>query len=275
MELLKKSNATAAQLKGLIEKKILIAEKRATDRIKSLSPKINIDFVLSTAQQKALSEIQEQFTEKNVCLLHGVTSSGKTQIYIQLIEQYLQQGKQVLYMLPEIALTAQIIRRLQKHFGGYIAIYHSKFNPNERVEIWNKIKTGETKIVSQLASTSATRTVATSPDVIGGKRLAAAMIDHKQRTGKALTKDNVLQFASSIAQQEGTDIDSVIRQASIAARGRSQQLRVVPQMSQGRRALSAMDIISPAAEIAQTVAEYDFGETVGRSEEHTSELQSH
>ena len=123
--------------------------------------------------------------------------------------------------------------------------------------------TGETKIVSQLASTSTTSTISNSPDVIGGNRLAAAMIDHKQRTGKALTKDNVLQFASSIAQQEGTDIDSVIRQASIAARGRSQQLRVGPQMSQGRRALSAMDIISPAEEIAQTVAEYDFGETVG------------
>lgn len=123
--------------------------------------------------------------------------------------------------------------------------------------------TGETKIVSQLTSTSKTRTVAASPEVIGGKRLAAAMIDHKQRTGRALTKENVLQFASSIAQQEGTNVDAVIRQASIAARGRSQQLRVGPQMSQGRRALSAMDIISPAEEIAQTVAEYDFGETVG------------
>ena len=85
--------------------------------------------------------------EKPVCLLQGVTSSGKTQIYIKLIEQIYKRGKQVLYMLPEIALTAQIIRRLQKYFGGYIAIYHSKFNPNERVEIWNKIKTGETKVV--------------------------------------------------------------------------------------------------------------------------------
>jgi len=85
--------------------------------------------------------------EKAVCLLHGVTSSGKTQVYIKLIEEAVKKGKQVLYMLPEIALTSQIIRRLQKHFGGYIGIYHSKFTQNERVEIWNKVKTGELKVI--------------------------------------------------------------------------------------------------------------------------------
>lgn len=146
-QLLKKSNATAAQLKGLIDKKILIAEKRSTDRIKGLPKDTMIDFEFSAAQQQATNDILKVFTEKQVCLLHGVTASGKTQIYIKLIEQYIQHGKQVLYMLPEIALTSQIIRRLQKHFGGHIAIYHSKFNPNERVEIWNKVKTGETKAV--------------------------------------------------------------------------------------------------------------------------------
>lgn len=145
--LLKKSNATAAQLKGLIDKGILFGEKRRTDRIKQFDADINIDFTLSNAQQTALNEIQNSFKEKNVCLLHGVTASGKTQLYIRLIEQHLQQNNQVLYLLPEIALTAQIIRRLQKHFGSSIAIYHSKFNPNERVEIWNKVKSGEIKIV--------------------------------------------------------------------------------------------------------------------------------
>ncbi len=145
--LLKKSNASVVQLKGLIDKDILKAEKRSTDRIKSLPKDVQIDFVLSPAQTIALAEVEKNFADKNVCLLHGVTASGKTQIYIKLIEQYMQQGKQVLYMLPEIALTAQIIRRLQQHFGGHIAIYHSKFNPNERVEIWNKVKTGETKVV--------------------------------------------------------------------------------------------------------------------------------
>jgi primosomal protein N' (replication factor Y) len=146
-ELLKKSSATAAQLKGLADKHILLLEKRATDRIRTLAKDICIDFTLSEAQENALAEIKKSFSEKPVCLLHGVTASGKTEIYTKLIEEFISQNKQVLYLLPEIALTSQIIRRLQKHFGGYIAIYHSKFNPNERVEIWNKVKTGETKIV--------------------------------------------------------------------------------------------------------------------------------
>ncbi|MFL9482716.1 primosomal protein N' [Chitinophagaceae bacterium LWZ2-11] len=146
-QLLKKSGASLAQLKGLIDKKILIAEKRSVDRIKSLPKDIHTAFDLSPVQQQALSDIQTSFIDKKVCLLHGVTASGKTEIYVKLIEQYMQQGKQVLYMLPEIALTAQTIRRLQKHFGGNIAIYHSKFNANERVEIWNKVKEGTTKVV--------------------------------------------------------------------------------------------------------------------------------
>ena len=145
--LLKKSNATAAQLKGLIDKGILQAEKRATDRIKSLPKDVTVNFNLSQAQQLSYEAIVALFVDKNVCLIHGVTASGKTQIYVKLIEQYMQQGKQVLYMLPEIALTSQIIRRLQVHFGGNIAIYHSKFNPNERVEIWNKVKNGQIKVV--------------------------------------------------------------------------------------------------------------------------------
>ena len=146
-QLLKKSNASAAQLKGLSDKGILLVEKRATDRIRSLPKSIQIDFVLSDAQEKVLQEIRNSFIEKPVCLLHGVTASGKTEVYTKLIEEYILRDKQILYMLPEIALTSQIIRRLQKHFGGYIAIYHSKFNPNERVEIWNKVKNGETKVV--------------------------------------------------------------------------------------------------------------------------------
>lgn len=145
--LLKKANASAAQLKGLIEKQILIVEKKSVNRIKSLSKEVNSVFHLSPAQNSALEQIQQNFLQKNVCLLHGVTSSGKTEIYIKLIESYINSGKQVLYMLPEIALTAQIIRRLQKHFGEYIGIYHSKFNANERVEIWNKIKSGKLKAV--------------------------------------------------------------------------------------------------------------------------------
>ena len=145
--LLKKSNASEAQLKGLVEKEILRLEKRVIDRLQYLPKDIKIDFELTTLQQEVLEKIQGSFNEKQVCLLHGVTSSGKTLVYIKLIEGIIRQGKQVLYMLPEIALTSQIIRRLQKHFGGHIGIYHSKFSQNERVEIWNKVKSGELKVV--------------------------------------------------------------------------------------------------------------------------------
>lgn len=145
--LLNKANASATQLKSLIDKNILIAQKRSINRIESLPTQITIDFVLSDIQQEALKNIKHQFKQYHTCLLHGVTASGKTQIYIKLIEEYLLKGKQVLYMLPEIALTTQITRRIQKHFGGYMAIYHSKFNSNERVELWNKVKNNEIKVV--------------------------------------------------------------------------------------------------------------------------------
>jgi primosomal protein N' (replication factor Y) (superfamily II helicase) len=145
--LLKKSGASAAQLKGLVEKGILQIEKRNTDRLKSLPRELSIDFDLSAQQQKAFAEMETHFATKQVCLLHGITGSGKTQLYIKLMEKALLAQEQVLYLLPEIALTAQMIRRLQKHFGGHISIYHSKFNNNERVEIWNKVKSGDIKIV--------------------------------------------------------------------------------------------------------------------------------
>jgi primosomal protein N' (replication factor Y) len=145
--LLKKSGATAAQLKALADKQILLVERRKVDRIRLLPRDIHIDFTLSPAQQQCLAEVEEAFRNEKACLLHGVTGSGKTQVYIRLMESHLRSGKQVLYLLPEIALTAQIIRRLQKHFGGHIAIYHSKFNDQERVEIWNRVRSGDTRIV--------------------------------------------------------------------------------------------------------------------------------
>ncbi len=146
-DLLKKSSATDVQLKGLVEKNILRMEKRHIDRLHFLPKDVQIDFQFSPAQAEAYNGVKESLEQKGVCLLHGVTSSGKTHIYIKLMEEYIRQGAQVLYMLPEIALTSQIIRRLQKHFGGHIGIYHSKFSQNERVEIWNKVKSGELKIV--------------------------------------------------------------------------------------------------------------------------------
>ena len=145
--LLKKSGASDAQLKALVTKNILVAEQRSVDRLRVLPRNIQIPFVLSPAQELALSTIRDDFKKKSVCLLHGYTSSGKTQVYIKLIEEQLLENKQVLYLVPEIALTSQIVRRLQSHFGGYLGIYHSRFSQNERFEIWNKVRKGEIKIL--------------------------------------------------------------------------------------------------------------------------------
>jgi len=147
-ELLEKSGASHAQLKALIDKGILVVEKRKIDRLAVDASMGNTNLhQLSSGQQLAYESIVEQMKSHAVNLLHGVTGSGKTQIYAALIEHAIQSNQQALYMLPEIALTAQMIRRLKQYFGGKIAIYHSKFNPNERVEIWNKVKSGEIKIV--------------------------------------------------------------------------------------------------------------------------------
>lgn len=94
---------------------------------------------LSEEQQQALDETRESFKENEVVLLHGVTGSGKTEIYVELIQEQLDKGKQVLYLLPEIALTTQLIQRLKRYFGDKIGVYHSRFNQNERVEIWNSL----------------------------------------------------------------------------------------------------------------------------------------
>ena len=94
---------------------------------------------LSIAQQSAFEAIQENLIEKEVCLLHGVTSSGKTEIYTNLIEEYIAKGKQVLYLLPEIALTTQLVGRLRAYFGNKVAVFHSKYSNNERVEVWNQV----------------------------------------------------------------------------------------------------------------------------------------
>ena len=115
-ELLKKSGASPAQLKGLVDKGILRAQKLSVDRIRYLPKEVNIDFELSHAQLEALTQVRERLTEKNVCLLHGITSSGKTQVYVSLMEDFIKKGKQVLYLLPEMH-TSQVIRRLQKHLG--------------------------------------------------------------------------------------------------------------------------------------------------------------
>jgi len=146
-EVLKFCNATSANLKALTDKGFLLSKKKEVSRL--ISDKYEHTGIknLNEFQLKALTEIQEKFIEKNVVLLHGITSSGKTEIYIKLIEEQLAKGKQVLYLLPEIALTAQITTRLEKIFGDKLGIYHSKFNDNERVEVWKNLEKGKFKII--------------------------------------------------------------------------------------------------------------------------------
>ncbi|MFV8391988.1 replication restart helicase PriA [Flavobacterium sp. LB2P6] len=138
-KLVEVANSSSAIVKALIEKEIFEDYFLQEDRVK-FSGKIRADQLqLSLAQQKAFEEIKESFTQKDVCLLHGVTSSGKTEIYIKLIEEYLETGKQILYLLPEIALTTQLVGRLRTYFGNKVAVFHSKYNNNERIEVWNQV----------------------------------------------------------------------------------------------------------------------------------------
>lgn len=146
-DLLKKSGATAAQLKGLSDKQILLVEEKVVDRLPQMAKMLDTDFTLSAAQQQALNEMNEVLDKKSICLLFGVTGSGKTLLYMKQLEKVIKENGQALYLLPEITLTTQIIRKLQKSFGGHIAIYHSKFNNRERIEIWDKVKKGTVNVV--------------------------------------------------------------------------------------------------------------------------------
>ncbi len=137
-DLLEQSGASAAVFNGLVEKHIFEVYHQEIGRLdKSIVSTREVN-PLNPAQQRAFEDIRQNFREKNVCLLHGVTSAGKTEIYIHLIEEALKAGKQVLYLLPEIALTTQITERLKRVFGSRLGIYHSKFPDAERVEIWQK-----------------------------------------------------------------------------------------------------------------------------------------
>ena len=146
-ELIEESGAGAASIKSLVEKEVFVAEEKNVSRLYFEEEEGINNFELSEQQQEALSSVSDQFAEKDVVLLHGVTSSGKTQIYIRLIEEMIQTGRQVLYLLPEIALTTHIVERLRIYFGANIGVYHSRFNDNERVEVWQKVLNNEYKIV--------------------------------------------------------------------------------------------------------------------------------
>lgn len=142
-ELMEKADVSSAIIKALCDKGILALYEQEVCRLTDVfgdsdnAPSTALN-ELNEAQQKAYDEVVQSFEEKDVTLLHGVTSSGKTEIYIHLIRKYLSEGKQVLYLLPEIALTTQITERLRRVFGGVMGVYHSKFSDAERVEVYRK-----------------------------------------------------------------------------------------------------------------------------------------
>jgi primosomal protein N' (replication factor Y) (superfamily II helicase) len=139
LELQEKAKASLSVIQAMVEKNIFTLEAREVDRLGSHLTKGEKAHPLSLAQLKAKEEIETLWKEKQTVLLHGVTSSGKTEVYISLIEEVIAQGKQVLFLLPEIALTTQIIHRLRKHFGKRVGVYHSGYNENERTEVWNHV----------------------------------------------------------------------------------------------------------------------------------------
>ena len=138
--LLEQAGVSGAILRTLIDKGIFLEEARPISRLRQYTGEIQQPHTLDSQQSRAIAAIRESWQEKNVTLLHGVTSSGKTEVYIHLIEEILNQGKQVLYLVPEIALTTQLTDRLQAVFGDKLVVYHSKFSNAERVEIYNTIQ---------------------------------------------------------------------------------------------------------------------------------------
>lgn len=138
-QLVENSKVSSTVVKTLVDKNIFEEYHIQEDRVSFEKNQKEQNLRLSPAQQEAFNGIATAFTEKEVCLLHGVTSSGKTEIYIKLIEDYLATGKQVLYLLPEIALTTQLVGRLTSYFGNQVAVFHSKYTNNERVEVWKQV----------------------------------------------------------------------------------------------------------------------------------------
>ncbi len=139
-DLLKKADATSNALSALTDKGVFETYQKRVSRLKEYKALTDVSsIVLTEKQQEAYEAIHEGFEEEKPVLLHGVTASGKTEIYIKLIQEALDEGRQVLYLLPEIALTEQIINRLKKYFGDRVGVYHSRYDNNERVEIWQQV----------------------------------------------------------------------------------------------------------------------------------------
>lgn len=146
-KIIKLTNTSHGILNSLVKKNILNIYQLQTDRTYTEEQELQPIFSLSDAQEKAYQEIHQSFKENDISLLYGVTGSGKTEIYIQLIQDTLAEGKQVLFLLPEIAISTQLIYRLKQFFGNDVGYYHSKFNNQEQVELWLKTFHNQYKIL--------------------------------------------------------------------------------------------------------------------------------
>ncbi|HRO42915.1 MAG TPA: primosomal protein N' [Flavipsychrobacter sp.] len=146
-DLLERSGGSAAQIKALSDKGIFIVEERDVDRLVFHATDEVKEVTFSPVQQKAFDLLGEKLNEKNVVLLEGVTGSGKTLLYVEKIKACVEGGKQAVLLLPEIGLTTQLVSRLYAYFGEQVGVYHSRFSNNERVEIWEKVKTHQYKII--------------------------------------------------------------------------------------------------------------------------------
>lgn len=142
-ELLAQRDVSISSLATLEKNGIFEVYQKEVDRVERMTSEVEPKHPLSEVQDKTKMQIQQQFQEKQVVLLHGVTSSGKTEIYIHLIQEIVSKGEQALFLLPEIALTTQITNRLRRVFGDKLLVYHSKFSDSERVEIWKKLLSEE------------------------------------------------------------------------------------------------------------------------------------
>ncbi|QTV05816.1 replication restart helicase PriA [Faecalibacter bovis] len=142
-----KMGSTSAVIKSLAEKGAVEIYQFQTSRVDENETEKEEIHQLTLKQNEVLNQIKEEFATKNTVLLHGVTSSGKTEIYLKLMEQVIAKGNKVIYLLPEISVTTQIVHRIKKHFGEKVGVYHSKFNQNERVELWQKILKGDFDII--------------------------------------------------------------------------------------------------------------------------------
>ncbi len=147
-DLLDRTQASAAQIKALADKGTFVIEEVNVDRLLYASIKEAKEIAFTAAQQTAYNELETGLKEKNVALLHGVTGSGKTLLYIQRIKECIAAGKQAILLLPEIGLTTHLVKRLHAYFGDILGVYHSHFSNNERVEIWEKVRKGTYKVVA-------------------------------------------------------------------------------------------------------------------------------